>query len=52
MKTKNEISIKGISFKRYQEHDIMRHSIELHINGEIPDSGLSTREIRKLLKKY
>jgi len=50
MKTKLEI--KGIAFKRYTEYTISRHSIELHLNGEIPSTGLSIKEIRKLLKEY
>jgi len=50
MKTK--LKITGISFKRYAERDIMRHSIELHLEGEIPDLGLGAKEIRKLLNKY
>ncbi len=52
MKTKAKLRIKGISYKRYMERDIMRHSIELHLEGEIPDFGLGAKEIRKLLKKY
>ena len=50
MKTKLEI--KGISCKRYTEYNITRHSIELHLNGEIPDVGLGAKQIIKLLKKY
>ena len=49
---KTELKIKGISFERYMENDIMRHSIELHLEGEIPNFGLGAKEIRKLLKKY
>lgn len=55
MKIKKEkLKIRGLSFKRYNDHslNIMRHSIELYMEGEIPSIGLSSKEIIKLLKKY
>ena len=46
-----ELKIRGTTFKRYQEGEIMRHSIELHLDGEIPHSGLGAKEIIQLLKR-
>jgi len=53
IKKENEkLRIHGVSFKRYMENDIMRHSIELHLKGEIPAIGLGSKKIIKLLKEY
>ena len=47
-----KLKIKSIHYKRYQEGNIMRHSIELSVEGSIPNSGLGSKKIIKLLKKY
>lgn len=46
-----KLRVTGTSFKRYREGDIMRHTIELHLEGEIPHMGLGFKNIIKLLKK-
>lgn len=48
---KTQLKLTGVSFKRYMEHNILRHSIELHLDGEIPPLGLGNKEIIKLIKQ-
>jgi hypothetical protein len=45
------LKIIGTSFRRYNENGILRHSIELHLDGALPDFGLGLKEIAKLCKK-
>ena len=46
--------IYGISFVRRvnKNFDGVDHVIILHLRKEIPDMGYSSKQIRKLLKKY